>query len=518
MFGRQILEIFLRPINIMYQQQTNQPGSPTNIPVPTVTNTTNVPVPRVVIPIMYTNPIQTTATITPTPTLPTIIPRPNIVVPIIPTTTRPIVPPFQPTIPNVPTIPVQPNIPTIIRQPTVPVVPNVRIPIAPTVPVVVPITTQPNIPIVPTQTTRIPIVPTQPTRIPIVPTQTTRIPVRIPSPVKPIVPRIESPVITTRVPARIPSPAKTTVPTVPTVPTAPRIQSPTRTTAPVLIPSPRANQFPRIVSPQRQPNTPVITTLNPEDLPTNTGGVQIPNIDSPVEIFVDTVIAEQNADIMEEKEYLGYVRYLLNDQSKYNIFSRLFPGSTCPNVTVRMETERSPSPNITPSDNALVRCIHTKETAGGSVAVNFSYQNHANLLWFDTDNKIINRYDPQVAGDEYGQSIMDDTIRTKFELLLPEYIYLGNTLETWQCVQGVRGAGRTFKSDYYCQDYSLLYAINRIRGMSHEEAAFALVARGEDVLIDLAELLRALAYRIRSEMGKNIPERFVAWNPQTQTV
>lgn len=41
--------------------------------------------------------------------------------------------------------------------------------------------------------------------------------------------------------------------------------------------------------------------------------------------------------------------------------------------------------------------------------------------------------------------------------------------------------GRTFKSDYF-----LLYAINRINGMSHEEAAFSLVSRGEDVLIYLA--------------------------------
>ena len=135
------------------------------------------------------------------------------------------------------------------------------------------------------------------------------------------------------------------------------------------------------------------------------------------------------------------------------------------------------------------------------------------MLWFDTDNKIINRYDPQVSGDAYGQSIMDDTIRIYLGNLFPDYVYLGNTLDEWQCVQGVRGEGRTYKSDYYCQDYSLLYAINRINGMSHEDAAFSLVARGDDVLIDLAELLRALAYRIRAEIGKQIPERFRNWNP-----
>lgn len=248
--------------------------------------------------------------------------------------------------------------------------------------------------------------------------------------------------------------------------------------------------------------------------PTTTGIGAIPNIDSPAEMFVDIVIAEQDADKMDEKEYLGYVKYLLNDQSKYDIFSRIFPDNTCPGVLFRMETERTRAPRIVPNERTFIDCVKNKEGKQASIAINFSYQNHANLLWFDTQNKIINRYDPQVAGDAHGQAIMDDTIREYLSTKFPEYVYLGNTLETWQCVQGVRGEGRTFKSDYYCQDYSLLYAINRINGMSHEEAAFALVARGEDVLIDLAELLRALAYKIRAEMGRTVPERFRQWRPE----
>jgi hypothetical protein len=177
-----------------------------------------------------------------------------------------------------------------------------------------------------------------------------------------------------------------------------------------------------------------------------------------------------------------------------------------------METLTSKTPRVVPGWTALINCIREKELTGGSVAIDFSYENHANTLWFDTSNKIINRYDPAVGVNSYQQDKMDDTIRLYFQEYFPDYVYLGNTLEKWQCVQGVRGEGRTYKGDYYCQDYSLLYAINRIKGMSHEEAAFALVARGEDVLIDLAELLRALAYRIRSEMGKQIPERFRNWN------
>lgn len=201
------------------------------------------------------------------------------------------------------------------------------------------------------------------------------------------------------------------------------------------------------------------------------------------------VIQEQDADIADEKEYLGYVRYLLADESKYEIFTRFYPQNTCPNVHVRMETYTS-TPKITPSDQALVRCIKAHEVRGGSVAVYFSYERHANTLWFDVTNKIVNRYDPQVDFQSRGQSSLDQQLGAYLGTILPDYYYLGNTLEDYQCVQGVRGQGRTHKGDYFCQDYSLLYAIRRIHGMSHEEAAFDLVAKGDDVLIELADLLR----------------------------
>lgn len=164
--------------------------------------------------------------------------------------------------------------------------------------------------------------------------------------------------------------------------------------------------------------------------PTNTGINPIPNIDSPAEMFVDIVITEQDADKMDEKEYLGYVKYLLNDQSKYDIFSRIFPNNTCSGVIFRMETERALAPHITPNERTLIDCIRNKEVAGVSVAVSFSYQNHTNLLWFDTLNKMVNCYDPQVAGDSYSQAIMDDTIREYLSTRFPDYVYLGNILET----------------------------------------------------------------------------------------
>ncbi|CAH6420040.1 Hypothetical protein HVR_LOCUS1077 [uncultured virus] len=529
--------------------------------VPTV-NTTTVPVPRVIIPAIYTTTPTTTAptrinvvappvvNFPPQTTLPLVNantplrvprvispPRTKVISPprpvIIPTGPTPIALPTIPglTVPGLQTIPGAPTVPRIRTTTVGPtIIPNIVSPPRP----VVPVPGAPTVPKIPT-TLRSPTVPRIPTtlRSPAVPrivSPVTRIPVPIPvAPTTAVVPPIVTtptvPVITIKNPFALQVPIVTPQITGPKTATTqgimmatprtftfPELTRPTPTRLPSPVRSPPVARFPVVVSPQRTMQVPVVGTIN---APQTTAPL-VPNLESPAEMFVDIVIKEQDADIMDEKEYLGYVRYLLNDQAKYDIFSRLFPNNTCGNVLVRMETVTSQAPRIRPSEDALVNCIRAKETAVGSVAVNFSYQNHANLLWFDTTNKIINRYDPQVSGDERGQDTMDDTIRGRFELLFPDYVYLGNTLEDWQCVQGVRGTGRIYKSDYYCQDYSLLYAINRINGMSHEEAAFALVARGEDVLIDLAELLRALAYRIRAEMGKQIPERFQTWRPTMQ--
>lgn len=357
-----------------------------------------------------------------------------------------------------------------------------------------------------------------------VPKQTVATPT-IPKPVvtKPVIPVITKPVIPVPTTTRLAIPTVIVRPPV-IVPTITRIPVPTVIVRPPVLP-PVLPTTPKPVIPTvlKPPVIPVkiapATMVPKPTLPINVPKAQkinipiAPNDDSPTETFVNIVIGEQDADTMDEKEYLGYVRYLLNDQNKYDVFSRLFPDNTCGGVRLRMEKTTSPTMKITPNDQSLVSCIHSKEGQKASVAVNFSYENHANLIWFDTENKLINRYDPQVPGNDPGQDIMDDTIRAHLGKILPDYYYIGNTSEYWQCVQGVREQGRTFKGDYYCQDYSLLYAINRIYGLSNQAASFNLVSRGPDILVDLAELLRALAYKIRAEQGKEIPERFRNWKP-----
>lgn len=206
-----------------------------------------------------------------------------------------------------------------------------------------------------------------------------------------------------------------------------------------------------------------------------------------IEDFIDIIIEEQDKDKLEEREYLGYVKYILNDKSKYYLFSKLFPNNTC-------------NEEIIMNDDGLVisyeyvECINNRENSDSITAIFFIYRNHANAMIFDHIEKKIERYDPQVPGYEEDQKILDRKLADYFHFLFPQYEYIGNNLIDTQCVQTVREQGRTYKADYFCQDYSLLYILERFTGSTHVEAAEDLVSRGDKIINDLRNLLRLLAY------------------------
>jgi hypothetical protein len=277
---------------------------------------------------------------------------------------------------------------------------------------------------------------------------------------------------------------------------------------------------------------PEVRALPPEMLSPKTLTSEI-EVGTPVEQFIETVIFEQDADIAEEKEYLGYVKYLLDADIKYDVFARLHPEFTCEKVGLKVfyigskdrfrgeegatfygqlkandNIEQGAAIRVYPSLTKLQMCVVAAESQNRSVAIYLEYENHANMIWIDTKNKIINRYDPQVPATERYQELLDVGIRVFFATTLPEYQYLGNTQEDFLCVQGIRGADRIHKSDYFCQDYSLLYAERRAKGMTHEEAAFDLVANADNILLELAELLRQLTYKKRLEIGKPVPRKY----------
>lgn len=206
--------------------------------------------------------------------------------------------------------------------------------------------------------------------------------------------------------------------------------------------------------------------------------------------LIDYILNEEEENIFDESD-IQNLQYLLNDTSKYRLFSRIFPENTCNDVIIKLNNN-----NIEVNDKLLVKCINSKS---GSIAVNLvtDKNTNMNMIYFDTENEIINRYDPKIPGYESYQDIIDDRLREYLTNLFPDYEYLGNTLEEWQCVS----------SKFNCQDICLLYTLNRINGMDHEQAAYSL-SSDKDIQSSINNLILSLSYRLRSEISKPIPAEY----------
>ena len=204
--------------------------------------------------------------------------------------------------------------------------------------------------------------------------------------------------------------------------------------------------------------------------------------------FADKIIVEQDSDQLQ-KEYLGYVRYLIGDMTKYDVFSLMYPFSTIRGA--RFHIEKS---EVTYSLNPLLLGSQM-ETSQGGFGVMLTYDNNANMLWFQ--GKEIWRYEPYAIANTEKQVEIDRMLELYFKAYIPGAKYYPHTLSPEQCVQYVRGIGRKYNAEYFCQDYSLLYTINRIKGLSHVASAVQLVSRGDLIHDDLHTLLMDLAVTYR---------------------
>lgn len=145
---------------------------------------------------------------------------------------------------------------------------------------------------------------------------------------------------------------------------------------------------------------------------------------------------------------------------------------------------------VHPKENNLAACLADARYDSNSVYLYFD--EHSNILWLDPVRQEIHRFDPQIPKTAPEARPIDSGLQDFFSLILPEYTYLGNTLTTSQCVQNVR---RNYRQhlDCFCQEYTLLYALNRLSGMQHQAAAQDLIFeldriedRIEDLYLDLA--------------------------------
>ena len=161
------------------------------------------------------------------------------------------------------------------------------------------------------------------------------------------------------------------------------------------------------------------------------------------------------------------------------------------------------------SNSVLKRVLNGQRRTCGSIGLYLSYLDHAGIVWIDHENKVINRYDPfycdlpeghRVKRSEFEESVhdawdaqemIDIGLGEFFGQIMPDYKYLGNNLAGHQCIQEARMMGRKY-SDYFCQDYSILYAIRRVNGMSHEQAARDLMEHAGEILDEIEQLMRVM--------------------------
>jgi hypothetical protein len=207
---------------------------------------------------------------------------------------------------------------------------------------------------------------------------------------------------------------------------------------------------------------------------------------------------ERDVDNISDEEFFQYIEYLQNEQTKYDIFSRLFPDHTCEGIRLRIDplvnARKTQYVNVSPSLADLIACIKDKEHLSKELALLLVHGDQTNIIWFDTENHVINRYDPLFGYSHSDQMRLDHTLENFFQREFPEYHYLGNTIDQSQCLP----------HEQYCQEYTLLYAINRVNGMTHDEAVDNLSNQGSDIEAHLRALLHTLVRQTRTDMGKTV--------------
>lgn len=258
-------------------------------------------------------------------------------------------------------------------------------------------------------------------------------------------------------------------------------------------------KVPRLMGkPNSLPET-VERDLLSKDVSPPLGAKSLPRL-SPVENVVSTLDSP-----IREEEYLGYLRYLLDGQNKYEIFTRIFPQNTCSRVKILMNSKFEIV--VSPLEKVLRNSILHKELAKMSFVINFVYVENTNILWMDVNSRTIVRYDPNNSAGDNIQTKIDESLRTFFNRFCPMYNYLGNILSPNECIKSVD----SYKNSHNCQDYALLYAVQRIHGLSHDQAARLLSQKGDSLKKDVTDLLTALSYKVRDEVGKPVPVQFKQW-------
>lgn len=254
-----------------------------------------------------------------------------------------------------------------------------------------------------------------------------------------------------------------------------------------------------------------------------------------VENLIWQVISAKDADVAES-HFSSALKTLLKGELKYNVFSKLYPNNTCYDVFIRLEnigtyseyllhpskhfgkwhgTNYGSEVIIYSGPDKLTTCLSECDCSRNmsnnqlsiflqksissccnGFSIYLSYNKHAGILWIDRQNKTIDRYDSFFSANETPeQNIIDFSLKLFFKEHMPSYTYLGNMLTPEETIQSIRQVQwNRWNADNFCQDYSILYSIRRINGMSYKQAAQHLVASEPNIIEECAQLLRQMWY------------------------
>ena len=197
--------------------------------------------------------------------------------------------------------------------------------------------------------------------------------------------------------------------------------------------------------------------------------------------FIEKVLTSQNSD-NADKDYLDFANSLLNNEIKYKILAKIYPMNIITVGFIEYIDDKGCTVRDC-DDYILIKTIkdYTSRNGGkNGCMVFFLYRNHANALWFQ--NKTVWRYEPQTGAEEVGQDTINSAVETFIDVYFPTYTFIAHNFKKEHCIQGSRAVLRSSSSDFFCQDYSLLYTLQRIDGKSNNDAVMYLLSMGEGVI------------------------------------
>lgn len=280
----------------------------------------------------------------------------------------------------------------------------------------------------------------------------------------------------------------------------------------------------------------------PEKAPSVAGAPKLELKRGPLQA-AERLVRDNVADKLSDDQYLARLHSLIGRYTKYELYQRLYPRNTVPfvlrihDIGFKPTLERDmgntgegawyqtddgygarvqingtcPSGKDCPDTKAFFDAITNKlqlptEAPGLSprtgtnlinvVGVPVEYNDHTDMLCVSADKQVW-RYEPFVPGGNTRQRNIDSGLYGFFNANLPSFKYNFHRLDERQCVGAIRDWDRIHSENSLAQDYSMLYFIRRMKGMTHEEAAINLVAIGDDIVPEMVNLMYSLAMKYR---------------------